>query len=523
MVATLLKLRFLALGNSLKRSPWQLVAVILGGLYGLGMLALIVIGLIALSFAPQDIARTVIVLGGSTAVIGWIVIPLVLSGMDQTLDPAKLVNFPIPLNQLVLGLLMCGVLGIPGIITLIAALATAVTWWQYPVAAIVAIGCAVVGVLICVTGSRAISTLATGLASGRRFREISGVLILIPLILLGPILAGVVAAISSTGEAIHGFADVMAWTPVGAIWAVPSEISLGNYGQAALKFLIGLATVALFLLIWRRSLAAALVTPPRSASRKGTNGKMSFFNFFPGTPRGAVAARALIYWVRDPRYARSLIVIPLLPILLYFNASTSGSFALLNAVAPIVALLLALGIYADLSYDGTAYATHVSSSLRGVDDRAGRVIAAATFSVPIVIVLSVASVWMSDTWGLLPAILGISLGVLLTGFGISSVVSAKVIFPVPAPGDNPFKSPPGAGFTSALAMFAAWGILVVLVLPELILGIVAIVTGALWLGIIVLVLGCGLGALFLVLGVRMGGAELDRHSPELLVKLQRQA
>jgi ABC-2 type transport system permease protein len=103
------------------------------------------------------------------------------------------------------------------------------------------------------------------------------------------------------------------------------------------------------------------------------------------------------------------------------------------------------------------------------------------------------------------------------------VVSAKVIFPVPAPGDNPFKSPPGAGFTSALAMFAAWGILVVLVLPELILGIVAIVTGALWLGIIVLVLGCGLGALFLVLGVRMGGAELDRHSPELLVKLQRQA
>lgn len=523
MVATLLRLRFLVLGNSLKRSPWQLVAVIIGGLYGLGVLVGIVIGLIALSFAPQEVARTVVVLGGSATVLGWILIPLLLSGMDQTLDPAKLVNFPIPLNQLVLGLLVCGVLGIPGIITMIASLATALTWWKFPVAAVIALVCAVVGVLICVTGSRAISTLATGLASGRRFREISGILIFIPLILLGPILAGTVGAISQTGQAIFGFADVMAWTPLGSVWAVPSEIAAGNYWQAAVKFLIGIATVAAFLWLWRRSLATVLVTPPRAGTRKATNGKMSFFNFFPGTPRGAVAARSLIYWFRDPRYARSLIVIPLLPVLIFFNASTTGLTGMVNAMAPIVAVLLSIGIYADLSYDGTAYATHMSSSLRGVDDRAGRVIAAATFSVPVVVVLAVASAWFTGAWGQLPAILGISMGILLTGFGISSVVSAKVIFPVPAPGDNPFKSPPGAGFTSALALFAAWGILFVLVLPELVVGIIAIVTGAVWLGIIGLVLGLGLGALFLVIGIRMGGTQLDRYSPELMVRLQRQA
>ena len=38
MVATLLRLRWRVLGNSLKRSRWQLVATIIGGLYGAGVL-----------------------------------------------------------------------------------------------------------------------------------------------------------------------------------------------------------------------------------------------------------------------------------------------------------------------------------------------------------------------------------------------------------------------------------------------------------------------------------------------------
>ena len=69
MVATLVKLRFLLLINGLKKSPWQIVAVVLGGLYGLGILVTAIAGLIALSFAPLELARTVTVLAGAALML----------------------------------------------------------------------------------------------------------------------------------------------------------------------------------------------------------------------------------------------------------------------------------------------------------------------------------------------------------------------------------------------------------------------------------------------------------------------
>ncbi len=461
------------------------------------------------------------VLGGSALVLGWAVIPLVSSGIEQTLDPARLVTFPIPLNQLLVGLTMAGVLGIPGIVTTIASLATALTWWKHPAAAVIAIVCAAIGALTCVIASRTVSALSSRLASGRRFKEITGILIIIPLIFLGPIFASLAAGAAGITD-IPAIADAVAWSPLGAIWAVPSEVVLGSYGDAIVKFVIGVATPAVLMLLWKRSLASSLYTAPRSSSRTKRRGKLGFFDFLPGTPTGAVAARALTYWMRDPRYARQLIVIPLLPVFLYVSSiNREGTPFLFSASAPFVAMILSITIYADISFDGTAYATHMAAGLRGRADRAGRVIAVSLFAVPLVIIISIATSWVTGTWSILMPIMGISLGLLLTGFGVSSVVSARMVFPVPNPGDSPFKSTPGGGVTSTLAMFAAWGILIGLALPELILGIVAITVGSIPLGGLALLVGIALGVLFAIIGIRMGGATLDRRSPELLVQLQR--
>jgi ABC-2 type transport system permease protein len=519
VVAHLVRLRLLVLGNTLKRSTGQLIAVIIGGLYGLGMLFVAVIGLIALSFSPVDLARTVVVLAGSATVLGWIVLPLVMTGVDETLAPAKLATFPIRLNELVVGLAVSGVVGIPGIITLLAALTTVVTWWKHPVAAVFALLCAVVGVLICVVGSRMVTTVSAGLSSRRRYREVMGIIILIPLILLGPIIISVSSGLRNSADALPGLAEALSWTPVGAIWAVPAEIAGGEYGPAALKFLIGLATLALIILVWRRSLGTALTTPAHTAARRVGSGKLGFFGLMPDSPMGAVAARSLSYWIRDPRYARSLIVVPLIPALLYFYSLTNGSPALFNAAGPILALLLSLSIFADVSYDSTAFALHLSTGVAGVADRLGRVVALASFAAPVVVVCTIATVWVSSAWGILPPLLGLALGVLLSGFGLSSVSSARVIVPVPEPGDSPFKSPPGSGFTTGLTTFATWGILLVLVIPELVLAIVSIVTGNALLGWITLVVGILLGGALLVVGIRVGGRQLDRHGPELLAQL----
>ncbi|GGF27196.1 transporter [Subtercola lobariae] len=520
MVTTLLRLRFRVLANSLKRSPWQLVAVIIGGLYGVGVLVFAVVGLIALGFASIQLASTIVVLAGSALILGWILIPLVATGIEQTLEPARLVQFPLPMSKLLLGLTLAGVLGIPGIITSIAALATLGTWIRYPFAAVAAVVCAALGVLICVVGSRMIAALSVSLSSRRRFRELSGILIFIPLILLGPIIFGVTQGIRSSADTLPAVARALSFTPLGAPWSVPADLATGDVGAAALKFAITLVTLALLVFIWRRSLAIALVTPPSNARKQVARGKIGLFGVLPASPAGAVAARSLTYWLRDPRYARQLIVVPLIPVLLYFYSSTFHSLALLNLTGPLIAFLLALSTYADVSYDGTAFATHLADGVRGRDDRLGRAAALGVIALPIVIVLTIASVAVTGSWALLPPIGGLALGVMLSGIGLTAVSSARIVIPVPGAGDNPFKSAPGAGFTTALSAFAIWGILLLLTLPEIALAVAAVLTGSVLLGWAGLVVGVVLGAFFAVLGIRRGGALYDRRSPELLMQLR---
>lgn len=521
MVTHLLRLRLLVLKNSLLRSTWQLVAVIFGALYGLGVLLVVTIGLIALSGAPVTIARTVVVMAGSALVLGWVVIPLLASGIDQTLAPARLVTFPIPLNTLLLGLALSGLVGVPGIVTTLGALATAGTWWQHPLIALLAAVCAGIAAATCIVGSRAVTTLSSTFTSGRRFREASGFLAIIPLVLLGPIIVSLSSGIQGSTDAFPALANALAWTPLGAIWAVPSDVALGHGGVAALHFLVGVATLAVLLVVWRRSLALALITPAHTSSRSRGRGKLGFFALLPATPAAAVAARSLTYWIRDPRYARQLLVVPLIPALMFFY-SRNGPLELLNSIGPIVALLLSLSIFTDLSYEGTAFATQISSGIRGRDDRLGRAAALASFGLPIVILFSVGSVWISGFWSVLPGLLGVSIGIFLSGLGVSSYSSARIVIPVPGPGDNPFKAAPGAGFTTALTTFATWGVIGVLVLPELILAVVGSATGVDLLGWIGLVVGISLGSVLMAVGIRLGGAQLDRSAPELLQSLARQ-
>ncbi|WP_111721332.1 transporter [Homoserinimonas sp. OAct 916] len=522
MVAHLVRLRLLLLVNSWRRSPWQLVAVVLGAAYGLGMLGLITVGMVALGGTDTLFIRTVLVLAGSALVIGWMVGPLITVGIDQTLDPARLAPFPLTKSQVLAGITVGGVLGIPGILTLLATGAIMVAWWQHPAAAVAALVCAVVGTLSCVIGARTVAAMTTGLVSGRRFREISGVLLFIPLVLLGPIIIVLGTGVRGAVDALPQVAAGLGWTPLGAVWSVPAQIALGNHPVAALQFAIALAWPVLLVLVWRRSLDHALSSPTHGASRRVARGALGFFRLLPDTATGAVAARSLTYWVRDPRYGKQLILVPIIPVLLYFYASTADSPGLVNAAGPVIAFLLSLSIFTDVSYDGTAFALHLSTGIRGRADRSGRILAVALFAVPIVIAVTVGSAWLSNSWLHLPGLLGLTLGILLTGFGVASITSARIVFPVPAAGDSPFKSPPGAGLISSLTTFATWGILLVLIVPEMVLAIIGFTLQSQTFGWITLAVGVVLGGGVLLAGIRIGGALLERRGPELLQQLARQ-
>lgn len=522
MVAHLVRLRFRLLINGLSRSPWQAVAVILGTVYALGLLLLVTIGLFSVSFTPAEVGRTVSVLGGTVLVFGWTVLPLLSSGIDETVEPAKLATFPIPINTLVLALGVSGLLGVPGVVTTLATIATGLIWWQTPLIAVVAVICGVVGAVTCVVGSRMLAALTVRVSSGRRAREAKAVLIMIPLILLGPAILAVSSLFREFSAVFPAVAEVAAWTPLGAIWAVPGDFALGNPGAAALHALIGIATLVTAVLVWRWALDRALERPTQATTVGNAQRGLGWFTLFPGTPSGAVAARALTYWVRDPRYTQSLISIPLVPALVFFYSGATGDLTGLLFVGPIVAVLLGMSIYTDVSYDNTAFSLHLQTGVSGRADRWGRVLAVATFAIPVTIVLTVASVWVSDSWERLVGLLGISLGLLLTGLALSSLISGRFAFSVPAPGDSPFKARPGGGFTLMFSMFASWTALAILALPEMVLAVLGFAIDQPILGWLALLVGLGLGSGLLYIGVRWGGKILDERGPELLVQLQRQ-
>jgi ABC-2 type transport system permease protein len=213
------------------------------------------------------------------------------------------------------------------------------------------------------------------------------------------------------------------------------------------------------------------------------------------------------------------VVIPLLPVLLFFQGSQTGEYGVLTVMGPLTAFMLAWAISADVSYDNTAFALHLASGVRGLDDRLGRATACLVFALPVTVAFSIIPFVVTQDWTKLPGVLGFSLGILLTGLGLASVVSARYTVAVPLPGDSPFKKPPGNVAQTLGVQFGGMGVLLLLVSPEGVLLLLQLVTGEPLFGWINLAVGPILGLVMFGTGVRLGGKWLDTRGPELLAQL----
>lgn len=517
-VRVLVRLRFRVLWNTLTRHPWQLVGAIIGVLYGLGVLGMVVVGLVAASGLDPELARTSLIFGGAALILGWMLGPIVSSGMDRTLDPARLVMFPMSAGTQLSGIVAASLLGVPGIVTLLVSAATAATWFRSPAAVIAAILLAPVAALTCVLACQLMVTALSRATASRRFREIIGGIVILLLVCAGPLIAGIGSGAAAFAERLPAIAEGISWSPLGAVWAVPAELARGAWGVAAAKLLIALATPVLLFFAWRPlylSNLGAMTEGSRATAKRGAG----WFARFPDTPRGAVAARAFTYWLRDPRYLQSLLVVLVMPVIFAFVSGSSGAPIMLPGSTVMVAVMLSLSTFTDISYDGTAFSTHILRGVRGIDDRLGRIWANALLAIPSVIIVALVTTAIVGRFDQLPTLLGLTAAVTLGGFGVSSVCSALFIMPVPQSGENPFVSKPGAGMLSLIGMAGSYGSLAVIALPTIGLTIAAAITEQplyIWL-----TLGVGLvsGALVCWLGVRWGAAIYDRKAPELLARV----
>src|SRR5690606_35925036 len=116
-------------------------------------------------------------------------------------------------------------------------------------------------------------------------------------------------------------------------WAVPGDIAAGSWLSAAVKLASAVATLAVIWLLWSRALDTSLTSPPRTAARSVRRGTLGLFVRMPTGGVGATWARSLTAWVRDPRYLRQLLVVPLFPVLFAFSAGVDSFLFTASAVA----------------------------------------------------------------------------------------------------------------------------------------------------------------------------------------------
>lgn len=519
MVAHLLRLKLALLRNSLRRSVAALVGMIIGGLYAAGFVLVGVGALVALRAQPdRELAHLVVVLGGSVLVAGWALLPMLFFGVDPTLDPARFATFAVPERSLAAGLLLTGLVGIPGVASLLLGLGLVAAGSQTVLSTVVALLGVTLGLASCVLLSRILTAAASATLASRRGREVAGIGGLALVICIGPLFSAVGEGKVDRGSLVR-LGEVLAWTPLGWPWAASGDVADGRTGQGLLRLLLAAVWCAVLFLVWERLLASVLLNPRTvSSGRGGRQLGLGLFNRLPGTPLGAIAARAGSYWLRDPRLNFPAIMTMLLPAGLLIPGVGSDSRLALVMMPVASAYLIGWGQHNDVGYDGTAFWMHVASGVDGVSDRLGRLFPSMVLAVVCVPVYAVLGPLLGAPWGLLPATLGVAVAFALNGFAVACVASAVKQYAVPAPGENPFTSRPGSvGVT--LAVQSLCGVAVLgLSLPALGLGAAAWF-GVQWAAWAALLVGPGLGVVALVVGVRLGAQLFERRQTDLLQDL----
>jgi ABC-2 type transport system permease protein len=522
VVALIAGLKWQLLRNGLRRSTPQLVGLVIGGLYGLGLLAVAVSALVALRFAvPSDVARTVVVIGGSALTLGWALFPVLAFGVDETLDPSRFATFAIPREQLVLGLLVSSLVSVPAVATVILGLATVITWSRSVLCILVAPVAAAVAVLTCVALSRVTATAFSAMSRHRRGRELISVLVLLLALGFGLTGSSIISSLSTPGLRSL-LADVLGWSPLGLAWSAPAEVAAGAIWSGLVRLGLAVIVLAAALLAWDHLLRNAMENPSGASGDRvsARDSGLGWFGRLPATPAGAVAARSTTYWRRDPRYLSSVALMFLLPLGLLLPSLSGGSNLWSLAMAPTAGFLLGWSMHNDIAYDGTAFWTHLATGVSGRADRLGRL--APTALAAAVLLPGYASLGcaLAGRWALWPALFGVGLGFLLTGYGVANVMSALQPYPVPGPDENPFGAPPGSSALRIVIQAVAGTAVFVLNLPLVGVGLGAAM-GQVWMGWLCLALAVHLGYAALALGTWWGARVYERRAPELLAGLTR--
>src|SRR2546430_1965196 len=194
-----------------------------------------------------DIGLIMAAFGGAVLVLGWLFMPLLFFGVDETLDPARFALLPLPRRTLAFGMLAAACVGIPGIATALA-LTGAVVGGGLRAGvggALVGLLGAVLSLLLCVVLSRAVTSGVAAMLRSRRVRDLTAVLLAPVTASLAPMQLFISSLPVPTSLApVLRTARILGWTPLAAGFAAPYDLADGRPLLAVARLAIVAISVA---------------------------------------------------------------------------------------------------------------------------------------------------------------------------------------------------------------------------------------------------------------------------------------
>ena len=527
MVAELLRLRLRILANGFRRPALQVVAIVAGLLAAVGGIVAFWAGARWASQFDDDFVMRATTTIGAWLSIAALLLPLMIV-RRPVLPPRAFLGYPISNVGVVLTIMLYAIVG-PGILILPLAFASVVAWPDETSQQVAWAAAPLIFLqsLLTIHLARHLGMMLRRHPRVAAWIDALGVAVL----LLGAAIVAVIVAprvpelmwLVRLKRPLNSFfravPEVLADTPFGALWAAPGYASTTLDDPDAAWRILGYsaALVVALLVVW----IAVIATPLRATRRQPGPRRTrvpGWFASFPTNPAGAIAARSVTYWLRDPRYRSVYAVLPLLLGVMLLAMWIGGVPFEAAVLVPLPILTLLLGwstIHNDIAYDNTAVWQHVVAQTRGGDDRWGRAVPVLLWGFALLAVGIPLTVWGHGDIRIAAPLTGVCVALLLGGVGVGSLYSAKFPYAAPRPGDAAWQSPQSATGQGGMAQGISVLLVLLAAMPALVLATVWWIEGGMW-GWLALAAGVVVGLGVLLLGIRGGGRIFDAEGPELL-------